>query len=210
LFGLDAAPEELPPRYNIAPSQLVAVVRRTEKANWELAMLRWGLVPRWAKAPDSGYRMINAKAETLAERPAFRAAFRLRRCLIPASGFFEWKREDTRKQPYYIRRKNGEPFAFAGLWEHWTGKDGDIIESCTIITTAANAYLRLLHDRMPVILAPDAHALWLNPSLHDPADLEPLLRPCHPDEITAYPVGLRVNSPKNDTPDLIDPLERAR
>lgn len=191
-------PPALPPRHNIAPTQAVAAVRAGEGGR-ELAMLRWGLIPGWAKDPAIGAKMINARAETAHEKPAFRAAFRRRRCLIPADGFYEWRRVEDGKQPYFIGMADGGPFAFAGLWESWQGPDGAAVETCTILTTDANELLRPLHERMPVILPPADHRLWLDPAVTDATpELRGLLRPYPVAAMTAYPVSRRVNSPRND------------
>src|SRR2546422_685407 len=188
----------LKPRYNIAPSQSVAVVRRLpDDTDRKLAMLRWGLIPAWVKDPAKARQPINAKSETVAELPTFRSAFRKRRCLIPADGFYEWKQEGGRKQPVYIRMKDREPFAFAGLWERWVGEEDDFIESCTILTTEPNELLEPIHNRMPVILAPNDYDLWLDPDEQEVSRLKPLLRPYSPNEMTYYPVNLRVNNPRN-------------
>lgn len=191
----------LPPRYNIAPSDKVLACRVSADTR-ELVLLQWGLIPAWAKDPKTGYKMINARAETVAEKPAFRTAFKRRRCLIAADGFYEWKPAVPKKQPYYIRLKDGAPFAFAGLWEHWA-HDGQTIESCTLIVTDANELMAPLHERMPVILAPESYDLWLDPTVQDPARLQPLLRPYSAKAMEAYPVSTQVNSPKNDLPELI-------
>lgn len=195
------------PRYNIAPSQMVLVIglRQGERT---AAMHRWGLVPRWAKDPSIGNKMINARAETVNERPAFRTAFRYRRCLIPADSFFEWKRSGQRKQPYRIMMRDERPFAFAGLWEEWRSPDGStVIRSCTILTTEPNELMAELHNRMPVILPTDAYDAWLDPHT-EPDLLLPLLRPYPADEMKCYPVSTRVNSPANDDPAVIEPLAR--
>jgi len=205
LLGL-VAPLELSPRYNIAPSQPVPVVRSPEPGQRALAMVRWGLIPGWAKAPKTDYRMINAKAETLAQRPAFRVAFRRRRCLIPADGFYEWKRLDGGKQPYFITMEDREPFAFAGLWEHWVGADGQTVDSCAIITTGANDTVSPVHDRMPAILGPEDYDAWLDTRQSPSADLGLLLRPYTGRPMTALPVTTHVNSPRNDGPRCIEPL----
>ncbi len=206
MFELPEAPN-LPARFNIAPSEAIAAIRLPKpNAQRELALLRWGLIPAWAKAPDTGAKMINARSETAATSPAFRAAFRRRRCLVPADGFFEWQKLDRRKQPFYMRMQDGQPFAFAGLWEHWQGKDGQVIDTCTILTTDPSDLLRPIHDRMPVILDPAAYTLWLDPSVQDPERLRPLLRPYPVDRMEAYPVSQLVNSPVNDLPDCIAPL----
>src|SRR2546422_537263 len=173
-------PEIIPlkPRYNIAPSQDVAVVRRLpDDLDRKLAMLRWGLIPAWAKDPAKARQPINAKSETVAELPTFRAAFRQRRCLIPSDGFYEWKQEGGRKQPVYIRMKDREPFAFAGLWERWVGEEDDFIESCTILTTEPNELLAQVHKRMPVILDPKDDDLWLDLDEHEVSRLKRLLHP---------------------------------
>ena len=166
--------------------------------------MRWGLVPFWTKDLSVGYRMINAKSETLALRPAFRTAYRKRRCLILADGFFEWKKDGKAKIPMYIFLKSHEPFAIAGLWESWTAPSGDTIRSCTIITTEPNSFIESIHNRMPVILPEEAEALWLDPLTEDPDLLKPLLLPLPAGSMESYPVSTLVNSPKNATPECID------
>ena len=206
LFDLPEVPS-LEPRYNIAPTQPVAVVRLAEAREVrELQMLHWGLIPSWSQDAGVGARMINARSETAAAKPSFRAAFRHRRCLIPADGFYEWQRTGGRKQPHYIRRRDQGPFALAGLWEHWEGPEGPVIESCTILTTASNELLGPLHDRMPVILDPAAYAEWLDPSITDAARVRPFLRPYEADDLVAYPVSTHVNNPRNDDRRCIEPL----
>ncbi len=206
IFELTETPQ-LPPRYNIAPTDAVATVRLpAEDTERELALLRWGLIPPWAKDPAVGSRMINARAETVATNPAFRSAFRRRRCLIPSTGFYEWQRVERRKQPFYIRMRDGLPFAFAGLWEHWEGPDGAAIESCTLITTEPSDLVRPVHDRMPVILDPKDYELWLDPSVQTPDRLQPLLRPYPSEQMVAYPVSPWVNNPAHDDPECIAPL----
>ncbi len=205
LLGLIDLPE-LPPRYNIAPSQSVTVARRSQQGRAELVMVRWGLIPAWSKTPGKDYRMINAKAETLAQRPAFRTAYRRRRCLIPADGFYEWKQLSGRKQPYYFAMKDAEPFVFAGLWEQWRGPDEQIIDSCAIITTEPNKLVADIHNRMPAILGRQDHKAWLDPDLQDPQALDTLLKPYEPDAMTATPVSAHVNNPRNDDPRCIEPL----
>lgn len=205
-FGVSGF-ETMKPRYNIAPSQPVAAVRldRGGKGR-ELAMLRWGLIPSWTKDPGIGSRMINARAETVREKPAFRNAFRRRRCLIPSSGFFEWKKKERGKQPYYIRMRDGRPMAFGGLWDRWEGPDGNAVETCSILTTLANSVLVPIHDRMPVIMPADLYARWLDPSAPDDDSLASALVPFPPDEMIAFPVGTRVNSPAVDDEGCIAPL----
>jgi len=195
-------------RYNIAPTQKVAAVRVNENSR-EFINLKWGLVPGWAKEPEMGARLINARSETVTEKPSFRDAFRHRRCLIPCDGFFEWRREGTRKQPFYFRMKDEQPFAFAGLWEHWEG-DGEVIESCTILTTNANQVLAPVHDRMPVIVAPQDYELWLDTKTITPNKLTPLLRPYAATKMTSHLVGLGVNNPRSDSADLIAPFPNSQ
>ena len=194
----------IPPRYNIAPSQNIPVVRRMDNHR-EAGLLHWGLIPHWAKDRKIAYKMINARAETVAEKPAFRSALRHRRCLIPATGFFEWQATQDGKQPYNITLRGGGLMAFAGLWESWTSHDGERIDSCTIIVTEANESLRPVHDRMPVILAPEHYAVWLDPAVQNPNQLQTLLRPCPSAFITAYPVSRVVGNPANDGPICVAP-----
>ncbi|MFQ6023307.1 MAG: SOS response-associated peptidase [Acidiferrobacterales bacterium] len=197
---------ELSPRYNVAPNQAVAAVRQSPAQGRELVMLRWGLIPYWAEGLRGPYGMINARAETLAQRPAFRAAFARRRCLIPADGFYEWKTVHGRKQPYAIRKKDHSLFALAALWERWQG-DEQVVESCAIVTTVANDLVRPLHERMPVVLPPEHYDRWLDPAIHGPAVLQPLLSPATPEPLIVYPVSTRVNSPKNDDAECLMPLD---
>ncbi len=198
-------PAAITPRYNIAPTQPVAVVANTGENHLDYFV--WGLIPSWAKDPSIGNRMINARGETLAEKPAFRAAYRRRRCLILADGFYEWQQGPGRtKIPHYIHLKSGEPFAFAGLWETWNSPLGDTILSCTIITTDANERLASLHHRMPVILPESAYERWLDPSERQPAELDDLIAPYPAEEMDAYPVSTVVNSPANDVPECVAPL----
>jgi putative SOS response-associated peptidase YedK len=191
------------PSYNVAPSQAVLACRAAEMGWRELVPLRWGLVPHWAKEPKTGYSMTNARAETVAVKPAYRSAFRKRRCLIPADGFYEWKPGKPRKQPYYIHRQDNQPFAFAGLWEHWE-KDRKVIDTCTIVVTAANELIGAIHDRMPVILPPESYDLWLDPVVQDADKLLPLLKPYPVKELEAYPVSTKVNAPVNNGAELIE------
>ncbi len=205
LFDLDSVPE-LTPRYNIAPTQAVAAIRITQhSAKRELTFFNWGLIPSWAKDIKMGSRMINARSETVAEKPAYRAAFKRRRCLVPADGFYEWQKLDGYKQPHYIGMKDHVPFAIAGLWEHWEGGDGSVIESCTLLTTTPNDLVSSLHNRMPVIIHPEDYDDWLLPA-PDTGLLMHLLRPYPAEEMVAYPVGTVVNSPANDSPACIEPL----
>jgi len=196
----------LMPRANIAPTQDVAAVRLDGEGARRFVALRWGLIPAWAKDLSAGARTINARAESVSEKPSFRSAFRHRRCLIAADGFYEWKTEDGVKQPYRIAAPDGAVFAFAGLWERWEKAPGGApVESCTIVTTEANETLRAIHHRMPAILDPADYETWLNPSTPSAGALA-LLRPCPPERLTAYRVSRRVNSVANDDLSLIEPL----
>jgi putative SOS response-associated peptidase YedK len=190
-------------RYNIAPSQDIPVVRSMDGHQREVVILKWGLVPVWAKDPSIGSHMINARAETLAEKPSFRSAFRKRRCIIPANGFYEWKQENG-KQPYYIRPKHEGLIGFAGLWEQWEDPD-QLIESFTIITTEANNFMQPVHDRMPVILNPASYDQWLNHKDCSDQSVIHLLSDCGV-EMDCYPVSKYVNSPSNDDVRCIEPL----
>ena len=192
------------PHYNVAPTQSVLTVRVSENGARELVKLRWGLVPAWSEGPDNRYSMINARAETVSRKPAYRSAFASRRCLIPADGFYEWQPGEHGKTPFLIRRQDRQPFAMAGLWEHWQGKTGEVIESCTTIVTDANALVRDIHDRMPVILSPADYGAWLDPATKDTDRLRALLRPADPEAWTLREVSRDVNSPKNDSPELIE------
>jgi putative SOS response-associated peptidase YedK len=221
-FDLDVRGDrQLPlfePRYNIAPTQEILVVRSDPADERRKAdMMRWGLIPSWstgAKA-GSGPPMINARCETLAEKPMFRSAMRRRRCLIPVDGFYEWQQSASgargKKQPYFIHRPDERPFAFAGLWETWTQRnepspeaDRLKIDSCTIVTTEANATLSALHDRMPVVLAPCDYAMWLDPTVEEPAAIKHLLAPCGEEDLVAEPVGTHVNRVANDDPRCVE------
>jgi len=196
-------PEGMQPRYNIAPSQPVAVVPNDGRN--QLDFFVWGLIPSWAKDPSIGNRMINARAETLQEKPSFRNAFRRRRCLVLADGFYEWKKEGQGKIPTYIRLASGSPFAFAGLWESWNAPDGSNVLSCTIITTQPNEFMAKIHNRMPVILPESSYSLWLESGEQDTRRLADLLAAYTSGEMQAYPVSPLVNNPKNDVPELIQP-----
>jgi putative SOS response-associated peptidase YedK len=224
---LDAPP--LAPRFNVAPTQPVAAVRIVpDSGQRQFVLLKWGLVPSWAKDPAIGSRLINARAESVAEKPAFRTAFRRRRCLVVADGFYEWQRTGGRKQPYFIRLRDDRPFAFAGLWEVWEGKTVPgtvfasgpcsrqslsaktvpgtvLLETCTLITTGPNEVMEPIHDRMPVILSPDDYDRWLDPSIREPDKLRPLLRPYPASAMLAVPVSGHVNNPKNEGAECIVP-----
>jgi len=198
---------KLEPRYNIAPSQDIVAMRSIpDTTEREFVLLRWGFIPFWAKDTKIGYKMINARSETVADKPAFRAAFRHRRCLIPAAGFFEWSHKAKTKHPYYIKLKESNILAFAGLWEHWEGDSGETVESCTIITTEANKTVRNIHDRMPVIISPELYDNWLAPEARM-KDILSLLKPFPDTKMRAYPVGMEVNSPRNDNPSCLNELK---
>ena len=197
---------DLAPRYNIAPSQPVAVVRHPPGNNLlQLNMLRWGLIPHWAKDMKIGYKLINARGETLKQKPSFRSAFKKRRCLIVADGFYEWRRSGKIRQPFYVQLKKESVFGFAGLWESWNGPDGNIVESTTIITTVPNELISEVHNRMPVILHPEQYDTWLLDSTPDDTLLD-LLKPYPTDEMEMYKVGSIVNSPGNDSPGCLIPV----
>ena len=200
----------LRPRYNIAPTQPVTAVKRSrEHAGRDACIFTWGLVPSWSKDPGMGARMINARAETVSEKPSFRSPLKYKRCLIPADGFYEWKKAVNVKHPYFICLESGEPFAFAGLWDHWEGVNGSVIESCTIITTTPNDLMQTIHNRMPVILEQSDYALWLDPDVQKPEQLTQLFAPRPSSGMIAYPVSTIVNNPVNDNPECIEPSGEA-
>jgi len=199
--------DEWAPRYNIAPTQNVLAVRADDDGKRELVPLRWGLVPPWSKDLKIGSRMINARSETIAEKPSFRAPFKKKRCLILADGFYEWKKEGKAKQPYYISLQDQQPFAFAGLWEAWKSEGQPRTESCTVITTEPNELMAGIHDRMPVIFSPSDCVLWLNGQGEDARKLLPLLDAFPADEMKAMPVDTQVNNPRFDDEACIAPLE---
>ncbi|MGJ0517176.1 MAG: SOS response-associated peptidase [Methylomicrobium sp.] len=202
------APPELRPRFNVAPTQNILIVREENDKRY-FTCVRWGLIPPWAKAIDSGYSTINARAETVAHKPVFREAFRRRRCLIPADGFYEWqvKPEGKAKQPWFIVLRSRLPMALAGLWERWRSPKGGDLESCSIIVTEANELMRPIHDRMPVILAPGDWNAWLDTAAHDARILQNLLKPYPDESMAAWPVSTQVNSPRHDTVECIETLE---
>jgi putative SOS response-associated peptidase YedK len=204
-FMLDDVPG-LEPRYNVAPTQDVACARAGEEGARAFAMLHWGLVPKWAKERAIGNRMINARSETLAEKPSFREAFRKRRCLVLADGWYEWQVAAGGKQPWFIHRKDARPFAFAGLWERWKDPaNGAPLESCTIVTTDASESIRKIHERMPVVLAETDWDRWLDTAFSDTDTLAGLLAPFDPKALEAWPVSREVNAPRNQGPELIEP-----
>jgi len=205
LFGLSGPTMNFPARYNVAPTQPVPAVVQAGPAR-ELALFRWGLIPSWAK--DGVKPMINARGESVAEKPSFRAAFRRRRCLLPADGFYEWHRPETGpKTPYNILLREGGLFAMAGIWETWMASDGSEVDTCAIITTEANKTLQPIHHRMPVILAPGDWGRWLETPETEARDLLPLLRPAPDDLLEAYEISTRVNRVANDGPELLEPVK---
>jgi len=215
LFDVSDLPE-FSPRYNVSPSQPVAVIRnrphhprrKESGSRREFVFLRWGLLPSWAGEDALSQNMINARSETVSEKPAFRAAFRYRRCLVPADGFYEWQVQGKAKQPYFIHRPDDQVFAIAGMWESWEGPAG-VLETCAILTTTANAALNPIHHRMPVLLPRETHALWLDPEVQSLELLQPLLVPRPPDELSAQPVSSVVNHARHDAPDCLDPPKKS-
>ncbi|WP_138498841.1 SOS response-associated peptidase [Nostoc sp. PA-18-2419] len=206
VFDVQQLPD-LPTGYNIAPTQIVAtVLQNPESKKREFQQLHWGLIPSWAKDPGMGAKLINARAETVAEKPAFRSAFKHRRCLVLADGFYEWQRQQGKKQPFYFRLQDGQPFGFAGLWEKWHSPANEEIISCTILTTAANELLQSIHERMPVILEPQDYELWLDSQQQTPQTLQQLLRPYPAPAMTAYPVSTLVNNSRHHSPECIKPI----
>jgi putative SOS response-associated peptidase YedK len=194
--------------YNIAPTQNVPVIRQDAKDPIRRAsLMRWGLIPSWAKDPAAGARMINARAETAAEKPAFKEPLEKRRCLIPADGFYEWQRNGKTKQPYCFELTERKPFAFAGLWDRWRAPDGITLETCTILTTSPNELLADIHDRMPVILSPDSYDLWLDPGFRDVTSAVEMLTPFNAKQMQRYPVSEHVNNVANDGPECSEPAE---
>jgi len=197
---------DVSPRYNIAPSQLVAAVAGgTEGRTWRVFC--WGLVPSWARDVKIGTRMINARSETVFDKPAFRTAVRRRRCLIPADGFYEWGAIGSVRQPYFISLKDGRPFAMGGIWEHWESPDGDVIESCAILTVEANELMSSFHHRMPVIIDRDEFDRWLDPAVIDRSGIEDLLAQYPSERMICHPVSRLVDNPRHDQPSLIEPAE---
>jgi putative SOS response-associated peptidase YedK len=198
--------EEYAPSYNIAPSQSVLAVINNGRIN-KMGYLKWGLIPSWAKEPSIGFKMINARGESLMEKPSFKNAYQKKRCLVIADSFYEWSRVGGKKKvPMRIKLKSDELFAMAGLWEQWKSPKGESIFSCTVITTAPNQLVKNIHDRMPAILKPEDEKKWLDPSIRDPLFLDPLLKPLNPELMEAYEVGSAVNSPKNNSVELIQKI----
>lgn len=203
-LGVTFAPVQT--KYNIAPTDSISVIRLVDD-QYVMSEMKWGLIPAWSKTPSPSFSTINARLETVAEKPAFRSAFKYRRCLIPASGFYEWQTEGNLKQPYYFTLAEGEEMGLAGLWEKWKGADGTIVQSCTIIVGAPNAMIEKFHDRMPVIIPENHYRDWLNPSAQTDYLLAMLGSPYLADKIQVCKVGMTVNSVRNDGPELIVPLE---
>lgn len=204
-FHIDDFDDLFPePRYNICPGQNVPVIIMKDRKMF--IMMRWGLVPSWSNDPLIGFQMINARAETLTQKPSFKNSFKKHRCIIPCSGFYEWEKIDKKtKMPYYIRHKNGEPFALAGLWDEWNN-DGGNLTTFTIITTTPNKIIEPIHDRMPVILKAEDHDMWLNPDIKNTENVITLLKPYPAEEMELYEISTYVNNPKNDSPECIEPL----
>jgi putative SOS response-associated peptidase YedK len=200
--------EDWIPRYNVAPTQPVPIIRQNPREpRRELSLVRWGLIPWWAKEPSGAAKMINARSETAATKPAYRDALKLRRCLIPADGFYEWQKTAKAKQPYCFEVNEGKLFAFAGIWDTWKDPDRRMVETCSILTTTPNAVTSAVHDRMPVILDPDCYELWLDPGMHDVRVLSDMLKPYYARLMRCYPVGSRVNRVANDDEACSTPVE---
>lgn len=204
LFGYLEQPN-FPPRYNVAPTQPIPVVYLDEGQR-HFRLMRWGLIPSWVKDPKAFSLLINARAESVTEKPAFRNAMKRRRCLIPADGFYEWKPDGARKRPYFIRAKDGAPFAFAGLWETWTGPNGEEMDTAALVTTDATPDIAHIHHRMPVMLEPDAFQLWLDCANVDATTAQSLLVPTRPGRLEAHEISTAVNRVANDSPALIEPV----
>ena len=209
-FDCDPWDEDRSPRYNIAPTQAVPVIRQHPKEpDRQISTMRWGLIPNWAKSSDGAAGMINARSETAASKPAFRDPLKFRRCLIPADGFYEWARKGKSKQPYCFEVNEGELFAFAGIWDGWKNADGQWIKTCSILTTTPNAVTSTVHDRMPVILNPDSYDLWLDPGMNDVGGVSELLKPYEARMMRCYPVSTRINHVANDDEECSRPIEVA-
>ena len=210
-FATISGDEDWSPRYNIAPTQPVPIIRQNPKEPIrDLSLVRWGLIPSWATDSSVGARMINARSETATTKPAFRDALKSRRCLIPADGFYEWSRTGKAKQPYCCEVAEGELFAFAGIWDRWRDQNGNAVETCSILTTTPNAVTSAIHDRMPVILDPDSYNLWLDPGMRDVSSVSELLKPCDARLMRCYPVSIRINRVANDDQECSSPVELAQ
>lgn len=205
-FMVDVFEEEIyEPSYNIAPSQQVIAIINDGSRN-RLGQLRWGLIPPWAKDEKIGYKTINARGETVAEKPSFRNAYRKKRCILPADSFYEWQRDGKNKTPINIKLKDGGLFGLAGLWESWKSPDGKLIHSCTVVTTESNELMKPIHDRMPVILKPESEGIWLNPNIQEPDVLNQLIKPFDAEQMETFIVSNDVNSPKMNHEGLIVPV----
>jgi len=210
-FEAASGEEEWAPRYNIAPTQPVPVIcQNPREPRRELSLVRWGLIPSWAKDSSAAARMINARSETTATKPAFRDALKSRRCLVPADGFYEWQRIGRTKQPYCFEVDDGQLFAFAGMWDRWKDASGNAVETCSILTTTPNAVTASVHDRMPVILDPDGYDLWLDPGMKDVSGASELLKPYDARLMRCYPISARINHTVNDDEDCSAPVELAQ
>lgn len=205
-FRVNNASVEMAPSYNVAPSQDVLIIRVGDSGERLLESCKWGFLPSWAKEPAMAHKMINARAETIATKPAFRDAFRRNRCLVVADGFYEWEKREKKKVPYYVRLKSGKPFGFAGLYNYWSSPEGKSICTCTIITSDSNELIRPVHDRMPVIIQADKEDLWLDPKVSDQGTLLELLKPCPSEDLEMHEISSKVNSPGYDEPDVISPI----
>jgi putative SOS response-associated peptidase YedK len=206
IFKIVETETRLMARYNVAPTQQIGVIRSDSNGTRHLDLLKWGLIPSWSKDPHIGYKMINARSETADTKPSFKSALKHRRCIIPASGFYEWREESGKKHPIYIKLKDNNLMLFAGIWDHWKAPEGNVIESCTMLTTETNDLIKPLHDRMPVILDTQNIDMWLDPQVSDPEQLKPLFRSFPSELMEMYQVSDLVNSPKNDNPSCIAPL----
>lgn len=202
-FRVKKALDEISPSFNIAPTQDILIVNN--EGEKQLIACTWGLIPSWAKDPSIGHKTINARAETVAEKPMFRSAFRKHRCLVIADGFYEWEKTEEKKIPFYIRLRSGRPFGFGGLYSHWTSPEGAAVCTCTIITTIANELIEAIHDRMPVIIPKDKEDLWLDPEVQEPEKLHDLLKPYPAELMEMYAVSTKVNSPAYNFPQVIEP-----
>lgn len=200
-------PPDISPRYNIAPTQQVWIIRGSATGGRHLSSARWGLVPHWAKDLSIGNRMINARCETVHEKPAFRQSIHTRRCIVPASGFFEWTTTPTGKTPHYVTMRDGTPLAFAGIWESWKTSEGENIETCAILTTTANCLMAPIHDRMPVILHQTEFGVWLERSVNDPLELQRFYQPYPAELLQEWEVSTVVNNPAHETPETIAPIQ---
>lgn len=204
-FHVEDVTEEIH-QYNIAPGQLIKSIIQTPNDKRKITSMKWGLIPSWTKDPSKGVKTINARAETVHTKPSFRNAIRYRRCIIPASGFYEWEKVEKRKVPYYIHLKSNEPIGFAGLWDKWKGNNGSVIESCTILTTSSNNLLKPIHDRMPVIIHPNEYELWLDREMNEPDKLKSIFQPYPSEMLTLYRISNLVNKTDYDKDDCIKPV----